>query len=165
MKNEMINSNEQTLNRNLDMVLKKLTGFMNEFISNIHGFSACLLTEDGLIITEGVNSGKKKNLSSEELAAITASMISIAEQAVLHYKSSKNLSQFTIETSNLEKHNEGGLNIFAFQIHPNVLLAYNYPSSIPKGLVSFELSTVIKNMQEIIFVNESAIMQKIGSMI
>lgn len=161
----MINSNVQTLNKNLNLVLNKLTGFMNEFISNIHGFSACLLTEDGLIITEGVNSGNKNNLSSEELAAITASMISIAEQAVLHYRSGKNLTQFTIETSNLENPQEGGLNIFAFQIHPNVLLAYNYPSSIPKGLVSFELSNVIKNMQEIIFENESVIMKNIGSMI
>jgi len=161
----MINPKEQYVNKTLDLVLMKLTRFMNKFISNIHGFSACLLTEDGLIIAEGINSGSKKNLSSEELAAITASMISIAEQAVLHYKSSKTLSQFTIETSNLENPKEGGLNIFAFQIHPNVLLAYNYPSSIPKGLVSFELSTVIKNMQEIIFENESTIMRNIGSMI
>ena len=162
---EMINSNVQTLNKNLNLVLEKLTGYMNEFISNIHGFSACLLTEDGLIIAEGINSKNKKKLSSEDLAAITASMISIAEQAVLHYRSGKKLAQFTIETINLDNPKEGGLNIFAFQIHPNVLLAYNFPSSIPKGLVSFELSNIIKNMQEIIFENESTIMRNIGSMI
>ena len=156
-----MHSKEQTLKTNLDFILRNL---MNQFIANIQGFSACLLTEDGLIIAEG-NSGNEQNISSEELGAITASMLSIAEQAVLHYKSSQNLSQFTIETSNLENPEKGGLNIFAYQIHPNVLFAYNYPSSIPKGLITFERSKAIKDIQAVIYGNETELMQSIGSMI
>ena len=153
---------DQTLKTNLDFVLKNL---MNQFISNIQGFSACLMTEDGLIIAESSNSEKNNNFSSEELVAITASMISIAEQAVLHYKSSQKLSQFTIDTSNLENPHGEGLSIFAFQIHPNVLFAHNYHSSIPKGLVTFERSKAIKDIQAVIYGNEDELMRSIGSMI
>ena len=159
---KVMHSKDQTLKTNLDFVLREL---MNQFIANIQGFSACLLTEDGLIIAEGNNSGIEQNISSEELGAITASMISIAEQAVLHYKSSQNLSQFTIETSNLENPERGGLSIFAYQIHPNVLFAYNYPSSIPKGLITFERSKAIKDIQAVIYGNETELMRSIGSMI
>ena len=147
-----------------NMIMEDLSKLINQFISNISGFNGCLLTEDGLIITEGRNLEVEQDSTIEELAAITASILSIAEQGILYYNSSKNLTQFTIETFN-RKNPDEGLNILVFQIHPNVLFAFNYPRSVPKGLVTIELNHIIQQLQNCIQINEQLIMKSIETMI
>lgn len=117
-----MSSKEKTLKSNLDFVLKDL---LTQFISNIQGNSACLLTEDGLTIAESNKLENEQYDNNNEFGAVIATMLSIAEQAVLHYKSSQNLSHFSIETLDLESPEQKGHIIFAYQIYPNVLFAYN----------------------------------------
>ncbi len=142
-------------------ILNQLSSVIDQFLENIHGITGCLVTEDGLVIAKSL---KFETVNTDDLGAITASMLCVAERGVESIKTNKILKQFSIEIK--FPHTDKNDNIInVLKVYNNVLFAFKYLGDVESGLVTFELNQVLKRLNSIFEKAGSQLLESIGTMI
>ena len=128
-------------------IRNNLINLLDEFIINTKVSSATLITEDGLVIA----SNSEQNDQDEEIninfAAISASILSMAERGIEIINTNKLLEQIKIDAG-LDNALEADFSILITRVFSNVLIQVIYLKKINIGLIQFE---TIKIINEITF--------------
>ncbi|MFX1574952.1 MAG: roadblock/LC7 domain-containing protein [Promethearchaeota archaeon] len=127
----------------------KLVALLDEFIINTKVNSSSLITEDGLVIVSNSNQDEQDEEIYSNFAAISASILSMAERGIEIINENKILEQITIDAGidyNLEK----DFTILITRVFSNVLLQIIFPKRINIGLIHFETNKIIKKIKSII---------------
>lgn len=82
-------------------------------------------------------------------AAISASILSMAERGIEIINTNKILEQIKIDAG-LNQNLDADFTILITRIYSNVLLLIIFPKRINTGLIHFETNKIIKQIQEII---------------
>ena len=126
---------------------------LDEFLKNTGVSSATLITEDGLVMA----TNSEQNLNEEDLnynfAAISASILSMAEKGIEIINANKILEQIQVDTG-LGENIEVDFSIIITRIFSNVLIQVIFPKWINIGLIQFETNKII-NIIKNIFQNDS----------
>ncbi|MGQ4876353.1 MAG: hypothetical protein ACP6IY_20005 [Promethearchaeia archaeon] len=131
----------------MTQLVYSLVSILNEFIENTQAFNASLITEDGLIIT--TNDNKEFSDKSSSIAAISASILSMAERGIEAINKNKMLEQIKIEAG-LQNNSNKDFTILISRVFSNVLIQIIFPRKINLGLIHFELTKIIKKIKNLI---------------
>ena len=138
---------------------------LEDLIVNTGAISSCLITEDGLVLAEFSNNSKEENENEAGFAAITASILSMADRGIEIINKNKKLEQIKLKTTK----NDGSqqdITILITRVISNVLLQIIFSMRINIGLIQFEVNNTIKRIKKI-FENDKArmIFTEIGSLL
>ncbi len=111
--------------------------------------SSSLITEDGIVIATNSEQNDDDEEITTNFAAISASILSMAERGIEIINENKILEQIKIDTG-INDDVEGDFSILISRVVSNVLLQVIYPQKINIGLVQFESNNVIRDIKEII---------------
>ncbi|MFW9865571.1 MAG: roadblock/LC7 domain-containing protein, partial [Candidatus Thorarchaeota archaeon] len=121
----------------------KLVTLLDEFIVSTHVSYSSLITEDGLVIVSKSDENHQNEEINTNFAAITASILSMADRGIEIINNNKILEQITIDAG--ADHNlENDFTILITRIFSNVLLQIIFPKRINIGLIHFETNKIIK---------------------
>ncbi|MFW9828232.1 MAG: roadblock/LC7 domain-containing protein [Candidatus Thorarchaeota archaeon] len=126
-----------------------LVALLDEFLINTKVSNSSLITEDGLVIVSNSNQNEQDEEINCNFAAISASILSMAERGIEIINENKLLEQITIDAGmdyNLEK----DFTILITRVFSNVLLQIIFPKRINIGLIHFETNKIIKKIKNII---------------
>ena len=130
-------------------ILAKLVSCLDNIIVNTGITNSSLITEDGLVIA----SNSEQNETDEEIntnfAAISASILSMAERGIEIINTNKILEQIKIDAG-LDENLEADFTIFISRVYSNVLLLLIFPKRINIGLIHFETNKIIEEIRNII---------------
>lgn len=153
-------------------IMNNIGANLKELIFSTNATNACLVTEDGLLIINlSAESTESTNYDdqNDDLASISASLLSIVEGIVGIFKDNYNLSQFVINTNTSFEDREMGSYIIVKQIIHNVFLAITVPKCPETGLLYFEIDKSAQNLKNIIEQQDklfySFIQNELGTMI
>ncbi|MFW9773076.1 MAG: roadblock/LC7 domain-containing protein [Candidatus Thorarchaeota archaeon] len=142
----------------------KLIQLLEEFIINTKVSYSSLITEDGLVIVSKNHQNYQDEEVSSNFAAISASILSMAERGIEIINNNKILEQITIDAGadhNIEK----DFTILITRIFSNVLLQIIFPKRINIGLIHFETNKIIKKIKGVIETDVSRdLFSSIGSL-
>ncbi|MFX1455662.1 MAG: roadblock/LC7 domain-containing protein [Promethearchaeota archaeon] len=142
----------------------KLILLLEEFIINTKVSYSSLITEDGLVIVSKNHQNYQDEDVSSNFAAISASILSMAERGIEIINNNKILEQITIDAGadhNIEK----DFTILITRIFSNVLLQIIFPKRINIGLIHFETNKIIKKIKGVIETDVSReLFSSIGSL-
>ncbi|MFW9825160.1 MAG: roadblock/LC7 domain-containing protein [Candidatus Thorarchaeota archaeon] len=142
----------------------KLILLLEEFILNTKVSYSSLITEDGLVIVSKNHQNYQDEDVSSNFAAISASILSMAERGIEIINYNKILEQITIDAGadhNIEK----DFTILITRIFSNVLLQIIFPKRINIGLIHFETNKIIKKIKGVIETDVSReLFSSIGSL-
>ncbi|MFX1532179.1 MAG: roadblock/LC7 domain-containing protein, partial [Promethearchaeota archaeon] len=127
----------------------KLENLLNDFITNTNIFDSSLITEDGLVIVLNSNPDNEDEDVSYNFAAISASILSMAERGIEIINNNKLLEQITIDTG-IDHNFDNDITILITRIFSNVLLQIIFPKRINIGLIHFEINKIIKKIKSVI---------------
>ncbi|MFX1477080.1 MAG: roadblock/LC7 domain-containing protein [Promethearchaeota archaeon] len=142
----------------------KLVTLLDEFIVSTHVSYSSLITEDGLVIVSKSDENHQNEEISTNFAAITASILSMADRGIEIINNNKILEQITIDAG--ADHNlENDFTILITRIFSNVLLQIIFPKRINIGLIHFETNKIIKKIKSVIETDVSReLFSSIGSL-
>ncbi|MHA1785001.1 MAG: roadblock/LC7 domain-containing protein [Promethearchaeota archaeon] len=131
-------------------VVEQVNTTLDELIKNTGISFSSLITEDGLIISS-------RSLQREEggddvsvnFAAISASLLTMAERGIEIINNNKILEQIKIDAG-LDDSLDGDFTVLITRVMANVLLQVVYPKKINLGLIQFEVNNTIKQIKKII---------------
>ncbi|MFX1573712.1 MAG: roadblock/LC7 domain-containing protein [Promethearchaeota archaeon] len=130
-------------------IKEKLIKLLDDLITNTNISSTSLITEDGLVIA--VNS--EQDIDDEEInynfAAISASMLSMAERGIEIINANKILEQIKIDAG-LNENIDADFTILITRVFSNVLLQLIFPKRINIGLIHFETNKIIKEIRNVV---------------
>ncbi|MFX1345336.1 MAG: roadblock/LC7 domain-containing protein [Promethearchaeota archaeon] len=142
----------------------KLENLLNDFITNTNIFDSSLITEDGLVIVLNSNPDNEDEDVSYNFAAISASILSMAERGIEIINNNKLLEQITIDTG-IDHNFDNDITILITRIFSNVLLQIIFPKRINIGLIHFEINKIIKKIKSVIETDVSReLFKSIGSL-
>lgn len=130
-------------------VKDNLTQILDDLVINTGVNSASLITEDGLVIASDSKLEDQDEEINSNFAAISASILSIAERGIEIVNANKILEQIVIDAG-LNTHMEADFTILITRIFSNVLLLVIFPKRINIGLIHFETNKIIKKIKIII---------------
>jgi len=131
---------------NLNKELKKI---LDNLVENTGSISASLITEDGYIITTNSNLNEEIEEKNTNFAAISASILSMAERGIEIINKNKILEQIKIDAG-LSDNLEQDFTILITRVVSNVLLQVIFPKRINIGLIQFESNIAIRFINDII---------------
>lgn len=129
-----------------------LVKLLDEIITNAGINSSSLITEDGLIIATNSEQDDQDDQDEDitsNFAAISASILSMAERGIEIINANKILEQIQIDAG-LDGNLEADFTILITRVFSNVLLQLIFPKRINIGLIHFETSKIIKQIKEVI---------------
>ena len=130
-------------------ITDNLIGLLDDFITSTGVNSSSLITEDGLVIAVNSDQDEQEEEINYNFAAISASILSMAERGIEIINTDKNLEQIKIDAG-LDQNLEADFTILITRIYSNVLLQIIFPKRINTGLIHFETNKIIKQIKEII---------------
>ena len=130
-------------------ITDNLIGLLDDFITSTGVNSSSLITEDGLVIAVNSDQDEQEEEINYNFAAISASILSMAERGIEIINTDKNLEQIKIDAG-LDQNLEADFTILITRIYSNVLLQIIFPKKINTGLIHFETNKIIKQIKEII---------------
>jgi len=133
----------------LSEITDNLIGLLDDFITSTGVNSSSLITEDGLVIAVNSDQDEKEEEMNYNFAAISASILSMAERGIEIINTDKNLEQIKIDAG-LDQNLDADFTILITRIYSNVLLQIIFPKKINTGLIHFETNKIIKQIKEII---------------
>lgn len=126
-----------------------LIKILDDLITNTGVNSSSIITEDGLIIASDSKQDERDEEININFAAISASILSIAERGIEIINTNKILEQIVIDAGTSTCNGiETDFIILVTRVYSNVLLLVIFPKRINIGLIQFEtnkLITMIKN--------------------
>lgn len=127
--------------------------------------SSSLITEDGLVIAVNSEQDDQDEEINSNFAAISASILSIAERGIEIINANKILEQIKIDAG-LNTDLEADFTILITRVFSNVLLQVTFPKRMNIGLIHFETNKIIKQIKNIIQKDTSReIFTDIGSLL
>ena len=111
--------------------------------------SANLITEDGLVIANNSEQDDQDEELNSSFAAMSASILSIAERGIEIINANKILEQIKIDAG-LNTDIEADFTILISRVFSNVLLQVTFPKMINIGLIHFETNKIIKQIKSIV---------------
>ncbi len=126
-----------------------LIELLDDFITTTDVNSSSLITEDGLVIAINSEQDDIEEEMNSNFAAISASILSMAERGIEMINSNKLLEQIKIDAG-LDKNLEADFTILITRIYSNVLLQIIFSKRINMGLIHFETNKIIKQIRDII---------------
>ncbi|MFX1420643.1 MAG: roadblock/LC7 domain-containing protein [Promethearchaeota archaeon] len=142
----------------------KLVLLLDEFIINTKVSESSLITEDGLVIVSKSDQNHQNEDVSSNFAAISASILSMAERGIEIINNNKILEQITIDAG-ADSDFKKDYTILITRIFSNVLLQIIFPKRINIGLIHFETNIIIKKIKSVIETDISReIFSSIGSL-
>ncbi|MFX1280729.1 MAG: roadblock/LC7 domain-containing protein [Promethearchaeota archaeon] len=130
-------------------ITDNLISLLDDFITSTGTNSSCLITEDGLVIAVNSKQDEKEEEINYNFAAISASILSMAERGIEIINTNKILEQIKIDAG-LDQNLDADFTILITRVYSNVLLQIIYPKRINTGLIHFETNKIIKQIKEII---------------
>ena len=130
-------------------ITEHLVSLLDKLVFNSGITSSTLITEDGLIIATNSAQNLEDELTHTDFAAISASILSMAERGIEIINKNKILEQIKIDAG-LDKNNEADFTILVSRIYSNVLLQVIFPKKVNIGLIHFEINKIINEMKSII---------------
>jgi predicted regulator of Ras-like GTPase activity (Roadblock/LC7/MglB family) len=126
----------------------ELICLLDELNKEIPIISTSLITEDGIVITTNTSEESKEEIYLD-FAAISASILSMAERGIEIINNNKILEQIKIDAG-LEDNREADFTILLTRVYSNVLLQIIFSKTTNIGLIQYEISKVIKKIRAII---------------
>lgn len=123
----------------------KLVKLLDNFILNTKVTSSTLITEDGLIIATNSEQNDEDEEININFAAISASILSMAERGIEIINANKLLEQIKIDAG-FDKSLEADFTILITRVFSNVLIQVIFPKRINIGLIQFETNKVINEI-------------------
>ena len=126
-----------------------LIGLLDDFITSTGVNSSSLITEDGLVIAVNSEQDELEEEINYNFAAISASILSMAERGIEIINTNKLLEQIKIDAG-LDHNLDADFTILITRVYSNVLLLIIFLRVINTGLIHFETNKIIKQIKEII---------------
>ena len=145
-------------------ITDNLIGLLDDFITSTGVTSSSLTTEDGLVIAVNSEQDEKEEEINYNFAAISASILSMAERGIEIINTNKLLEQIKIDAG-LDQNLDADFTILITRVYSNVLLQIIFLKRINTGLIHFETNKIIKQIKEIIQKDTSrSLFTNIGSL-
>jgi len=142
-----------------------LIQLLDDLVLNTGVNSSSLITEDGLVIAVNSEQDEQDEEINSSFAAISASILSIAERGIEIINANKILEQIKIDAG-LNTDLEADFTILITRVFSNVLLQVTFPKRMNIGLIHFETNKIIKQIKNIIQKDTSReIFTDIGSLL
>ncbi|MBY8981876.1 MAG: hypothetical protein KGD57_02945 [Candidatus Lokiarchaeota archaeon] len=130
-------------------ITDNLIGLLDDFITSTGVNSSSLITEDGLIIAVNSEQDELEEEINYNFAAISASILSMAERGIEIINTNKLLEQIKIDAG-LDHNLDADFTILITRVYSNVLLQIIFLKRINTGLIHFETNKIIKQIKKII---------------
>ena len=130
-------------------ITDNLIGLLDNFITSTGVSSSSLITEDGLVIAVNSEQDDLEEEINYNFAAISASILSMAERGIEIINTNKILEQIKIDAG-LDQNLDADFTILITRVYSNVLLLIIFLRVINTGLIHFETNKIIKQIKEII---------------
>ena len=130
-------------------ITDNLIGLLDDFITSSGVSSSSLITEDGLVIAVNSEQDEMEEEINYNFAAISASILSMAERGIEIINTNKLLEQIKIDAG-LDQNLDADFTILITRVYSNVLLQIIFLKRINTGLIHFETNKIIKQIKEII---------------
>jgi predicted regulator of Ras-like GTPase activity (Roadblock/LC7/MglB family) len=126
-----------------------LVKILDEIVTNTGISSSNLITEDGLVIASNSSQNEVDEEVNMNFAAISASILSMAERGIEIINTNKMLEQIKIDAG-LDQNFDPDFTILISRVISNVLLQIIFPKRINMGLIHFEINKTIKEIKNIV---------------
>ena len=126
----------------------ELVKLLDDLITDTGITNSSLITEDGLVIATNSQKNFEEGEINANFAAISASILSMAERGIEIINANKILEQIKIDAG-LDQNLDADFTILITRVISNVLLQVIFPKRINIGLIQFETNRFIKTMKEI----------------
>lgn len=127
----------------------ELVKLLDDLITDTGITNSSLITEDGLVIATNSQKNFEDGEINTNFAAISASILSMAERGIEIINVNKILEQIKIDAG-LSQNLDEDFTILITRVISNVLLQVIFPKRINIGLIHFETNKFIKTMKNII---------------
>ena len=148
---------------------KKLIEMLDNLLIYSGANSISLNTEDGLVIATNSKQNEDIEEQNTNFAAISASILSMAERGIEIINTNKILEQIKIDAgvdAEVEENIDEDFTILITRVISNVLLQIVFSKKINIGLIQFESSKTINKIRELIQADPSGeIFESIGSLL
>jgi predicted regulator of Ras-like GTPase activity (Roadblock/LC7/MglB family) len=126
-----------------------LTHLLDDLVINTGANGSSLITEDGFVIAFNSRQNDEEEELYSNFAALSASILSIAERGIEIVNENKILEQIVIDAGYC--HNiETDFTILVTRVISNLLILVIFPKQISIGLIHFETNKIIKQVKTII---------------
>lgn len=146
-------------------ITDKLIKLLDELLINVGVSSSSLITEDGLVIATNSQQNEEEKEVRTNFAAISASILSMAERGIEIVNANKMLDQIKIDAG-LNENIEGDFTVLITRAYSNILLQVIFPKRLNIGLIHFEVNKTIKEINDLIQkVDTEELFESIGSLL
>ena len=146
-------------------ITDKLIKLLDDLLINVGVSSSSLITEDGLVIATNSQQNEEEKEVRTNFAAISASILSMAERGIEIVNANKMLDQIKIDAG-LNENIEGDFTVLITRAYSNILLQVIFPKRLNIGLIHFEVNKTIKEINTLIQkVDTEELFESIGSLL
>lgn len=146
-------------------ITDKLIKLLDELLINVGVSSSSLITEDGLVIATNSKQNEEEKEVRTNFAAISASILSMAERGIEIVNANKMLDQIKIDAG-LNENIDGDFTVLITRAYSNILLQVIFPKRLNIGLIHFEVNKTIKEINDLIQkVDTEELFESIGSLL
>ncbi len=146
-------------------ITDKLIKLLDELLINVDVSSSSLITEDGLVIATNSKQNEEEKEVRTNFAAISASILSMAERGIEIVNANKMLDQIKIDAG-LNENIDGDFTVLITRAYSNILLQVIFPKRLNIGLIHFEVNKTIKEINDLIQkVDTEELFESIGSLL
>jgi len=140
--------------RNISEIRENLISLLDDLSKEIPIISSNLITEDGIVIAGNSNSNEFDEEIRMNFAAISASILSMAERGIEIINNNKILEQIKIDAG-LDENKDADFTILITRVFSNVLLQIIFTKATNIGLIQYEASKIVKKIKGLL-TNESS---------
>lgn len=146
-------------------ITDKLIKLLDDLLINVGVSSSSLITEDGLVIATNSKQNEEEKEVRTNFAAISASILSMAERGIEIVNANKMLDQIKIDAG-LNENIDGDFTVLITRAYSNILLQVIFPKRLNIGLIHFEVNKTIKEINDLIQkVDTEELFESIGSLL
>ena len=142
-----------------------LLQILDDLIVNTGVSSSSLITEDGLVLAINTEQNEQDEEVNTNFAAISASILSMAERGIEIINENKMLEQIKIDAG-FKQNLEEDFTIMISRISTNILLQVIFARTVNVGLIHFEINKSITEIRNLVQTkNIDELFDNIGSLL
>jgi len=130
----------------MSQIRDNLATILENLITNTGIISSSLITEDGLVIATNSEQSEQDEEININFAAISASILSMAERGIEIINTNKILEQIKIDAG-LDENVDADFTILITRVISNILIQVIFPKSVNIGLIQFEINKMVKEIR------------------